>query len=241
LTFGGHNTYPTWSPDNKRIVFTSDREGDSALFWQRADGNGPPERLSKAEQGTTVQSDAWSMHGNVIILSVRRGGDWTLWTLSPGGGDQSPKPLIATWAANSSLSPDGQWLAYSSIETGPQEIYVQPFPPSGAKFLVSGGRNPLWSADGKQLFYLRGQGTGTSQIMAADVQTQPSFLVVKTTPLPIEGIIGETGPRNYDITPDGKFIVMVPRSQSDSDKAAPEQINISLNWIEELKQRVPVK
>jgi hypothetical protein len=77
--------------------------------------------------------------------------------------------------------------------------------------------------------------------MSVDIQTQPSFAVGKTTPLPIEGII-DTGPRSYDITPDGKyFLVMVAKSQVDPTKAPSEQFNVTLNWFEELKQRVPVK
>ena len=241
LTFGGHNHRPTWSPDGERVVFTSDREGDNGLFWQRADGNGPAERLFKGEPGMTVQSEVWSSHGNMIIFSSSRAAFRTLWMLSPG--DQKPKALITTYATNSSLSPDGRWLAYTSSDSGGNEVYVQPFPPNGTKFQVTdGGRSPLWSPDGKQIFYLRAQGTGASQIMSVDVQTQPSFVVVKTAPLPIEGIMGETGPRGYDITPDGKsFVVMIPKSQPDPSKVSPEQINITLNWFEELKQRAPVK
>jgi Tol biopolymer transport system component len=123
---------------------------------------------------------------------------------------------------------------------------VQSFPPTGAKFQVStgGGRNPLWSPDGKQLFYLQTEAdrSETSQVVSVDVQTQPGFVIGKTTPLPIKGIIGPIGPRSYDISPDGKyFVVVMPASQADPDKGPPQQINITLNWFEELKQRVPVR
>jgi serine/threonine-protein kinase len=242
LTFGGHNHRPTWSPDGERVVYTSDRDGEAALFWQRADGNGPAEPLFKGETGVTIQSEAWSPHGNMIIFSTSRAAVRTLWTLSPGV-DPKPKPLITTYSTNSSISPDGRWLAYTSSDSGGSEVYVQPFPPNGNKFQVTdGGRSPLWSPDGKQLFYLRAQGAGTSQIMAVDVQTQPNFVVVKTSPLPIERIVGDTGPRAYDIAPNGQsFIVMIPKSQSDPGKAPPDQINVTLNWFTELQQRVPVK
>ena len=112
--------------------------------------------------------------------------------------------------------------------------------PNVAKYRITttGGDNPLWSPDGKQLFYLKLG--GTRQILSVDVQTQPTFAFGKTTALPIEGIVAG-GPRAYDITPDGKyFIVMLPASTTDPGKAAPPQINITLNWFEELKQRVPV-
>src|SRR5712692_286029 len=129
------------------------------------------------------------------------------------------------------LSHDGHWLAYmASDSTGQAQVYVEPFPPTGAKYQVTtvGGGNPVWSRDGRQLFYL----SARSQIMSVEVQTQTNFVIGKTTPLPMEGII-QTGVRSYDISPDGKyFVVMLPSRE----KAAPPQINITLNWFEELKQ-----
>ena len=80
------------------------------------------------------------------------------------------------------------------------------------------------------------------QMFAINVQTQPSFVPGKTTPLPIQGISIPSGPRPYDNTPDGKcFVVIFPKSEAEAGKAPPEQLNITLNWFEELKQRVPVK
>ena len=240
LTFGGNNDRPTWTPDGQRVVFRSDREGDDGLFWQRADGSGSAERLARAEEGTTLQSEAWSRDGTVLILSVSRGGNRSLSTVGLGA-EQKPKPLIAGYASNSSLSRDGRWLAYLS-NSGRGEVYVQPFPSLDAKYQVStSGRDPLWSPDGHQLFYLQSKGAGW-QVMSVNTQTQPSFGFGNTTPLPIEGIIG-FGPRAYDITPDGKaFVVLLPTSQTDREhKVLPDQINVTLNWFEELKQRVATK
>ncbi len=78
------------------------------------------------------------------------------------GADQKPKPLLPIFSGNSSLSPDGHWLAYMSNDSGQNEVYVQPFPPTGAKYQIStsGGRNALWSPDGKQLFYQPDQISG---------------------------------------------------------------------------------
>jgi len=177
----------------------------------------------------------------VLIVSVGRGGNRTLSTvgLSP---EQKPKPLIAGYASNSSLSPDGRWLAYFSNLRGPGEVYVQPFPITDAKYQVStSGRDPLWSPDGHQLFYLQSKGTGW-QVVSVNVQTQPSVVFGNPTPLPIEGIIGFSA-RGYDITPDGKaFVVLLPKSQTDpKHKVPPDQVNVTLNWFEELKQRVSTK
>ena len=154
------------------------------------------------------------------------------------GADQKPKQLVV--GGNPNLSLDGRWLAYPSQEAGRYDVYVQPFPLTGAKYQIStvGGSSgsPLWSPDGKQLFYLR---PGTNQILAVDIQTQPSFLIGKTTPLPIQGFV-QTGGRNYHITPDGKyFVALFPQSETSPEKPPPEQIYITLNWFEELKQRAP--
>ena len=130
-----------------------------------------------------------------------------------------------------------------SSETGLGEIYVQPFPTTGAKYQISIniGRAPAWSPDGKQLFYHH---TPANQLVAVDIRTTPSFAFENPTPLPIEGTIHPVSARNYDITPDGKqFVVVLPASSSTtrSDKPTPQQINVVVHWFEDLKQRVPVK
>jgi hypothetical protein len=104
---------------------------------------------------------------------------------------------------------------------------------------MDGGSNPLWSHDGKQLYYLTIPG---SQLMSVEIQrTQPSLLFGKHSPLPIKGIF-TGGPRGYDVMPDGKsFVVLLPQAQAELGKAPPDQINITLNWFSELQQRVPVK
>ena len=120
---------------------------------------------------------------------------------------------------------------------------ARPFPLTGAIHQISagGGHYPRWSPDGKQLFYATDDVGGTSQIISVDVQTQPTFAVVKTTPLPVKGILSNQGRGGFDITPDGKyFIVILPRS-ADPGKAPPAQINITLNWFDELKRRIPVQ
>ena len=146
------------------------------------------------------------------------------------------------YATNSNLSRDGRWLAYTArAGNRQQDVYVQPYPVTGAMYQVStmGGHYPLWSFDEKQIFYATDELGGTSQIMSVDVQTQPRFVVLKTTPLPIRGILSNQARGGFDITPDGKyFVVLMP---SDAGRARVPQINITLNWFEELKQRAPGK
>jgi len=241
LTFGGHNERPLWTRNGKHIVFASDRDGDPALFWQAADNSGPAERLTKVESGTVPQAESWTPD-NVLVFSNRIGGRSGGLATFALGVDQAPKVLAKEPLGNPSLSPDGRWFAYSSNESGGRSnIYVEPYPRTKAKYQIStdGGISPLWSPDGKQLYYVE---VFRGQLMSVDIQEAHQNLVLgKTTPLPIEGIVSG-GPRGYDMMPGGKpFIVLQLQSQADPSKAPPDQINITLNWFSELQHRVPVK
>src|SRR5262249_44050852 len=145
------------------------------------------------------------------------------------------------------FSPDGQWFAYQQNSVGGQgQIYVQPFPPTGAQFEITHGApsiRPLWSPDGKQIFYLSAAG-GEASVNAFDVHTQPTVVSGVAVSLPIEGIalVLPNQGRNYDISPDGKqFIFPLPPDQAQSGDRASSRINIVVNWFSELKNHVPVK
>ena len=133
------------------------------------------------------------------------------------------------------FSPDGRWLAYVSDESGRYEIYVQPYPGPGGKWQISteGGTEPVWNPNGRELFYRSG-----NKMMAVDIATQPGFTAGK----PGCSLRDSTcRPRctvpNYDVSPDGqRFLMLKPSEQA---QAAPTQINVVLNWFEELKQKVP--
>jgi serine/threonine-protein kinase len=201
---------------------------------------GSTELLMKFEpESVSLQPESWSPDGK-IFFSADPGGQSRLWMRTPGAG-QKPTQVMPGYATNATFSPDGRWFAYSSTEvTGRQEVYVRPYPVTGAMYQVStmGGHYPIWSPDGKQIFYATDEVGGTSQIMSVDVQTQPRFVVLKTTPLPIKGILSNQARGGFDITPDGKyFVVLLPRDAGRTRS----QINITLNWFEELKQRVPVR
>jgi len=246
LTFGGANNFhPVWTNDAKRVVFHSDRDspGSFAIYWQAADGSGSAERLTTPPQGEQHEAGSWSKDGRVLSFEVRAAGrDDTIWALSLDG-DRKPTPLIAVpgkdvWSPM--FSPDGRWIAYASDESTRPQIFVQPYPTTGAKYLVSpeGGDSPIWSSDGTQLFFL-GQsaltggtaGLGPSRIMAVDIRTQPTLTFSTPVPLPIEASY-------YAVTPDGKqFLVTLPRSETMSGDRTPLQINVVLNWFDELKRR----
>lgn len=169
-------------------------------------------------------------------------------------GDRTSKLLLKEEYIETQpqISPDGRWLAYCSTESGQNEVYVRPFPEvNKGKWQIStnGGDSPLWSPDGKELFYLIGNGDGA---MSAAVETGPTFKAGKPEllfkgkyvgPLPANGM-------PWDIHPDGKRFLMMKENQVAEDKSKPEaaaapaprpKIHIVVNWFEELKQRVPVK
>jgi serine/threonine-protein kinase len=140
------------------------------------------------------------------------------------------------------ISPDGTWLAYASMESGKFEIYVRPFPEVNKgrwQVSTSGGHTPLWSPDGQVLFYLN-----DDAVMGVPVETGPTFKAGKPETL-FRGTyvrMSANDGQPWDIHPDGKrFLMMKEPEAVASASGGPRKINIVLNWLEELKQRVPVK
>jgi len=235
LTFEGASTFPIWSPDGRRIAFASAREGKAPnLFWKPADGSGPDERLTTSQN---LQYPAtWSPDGQVIgFAEMDAATGLDLWALPLS--DRKPRLFLRTPSHEFApkFSPDGRWLAYGSNESGRPEIYVQPFPGPGGKWQIStdGGQEVLWARTG-EMFYRSG-----NRMMAVETKTQPAFSASAPRMLfegPYELL--PNGSPNYDVTADGQRFLMVKAA---SPETAPTQINVVLNWLEELKQRVPVK
>ncbi len=243
LTFNGNNRYPIWSADGRRIAFQSDREGDLGIFWQPADVSGAAERLTKPEKGEAHIPESWSRKADVFSFSVVKAITATLSTFSLRERVATPfSDIRSTNMLNSEFSPDGQWIAYT-LRGGPSltSIYVEPFPATGARYQISTstdlGHHPLWSPNGKTLFYV----PGALPLAAVNITTRPSFSFssLETWPgkLPNNNPFG--GPRNYDIGPDGSRFVLVTAPPGQTSLIAPPYIQVIVNWFEELKARVP--
>jgi eukaryotic-like serine/threonine-protein kinase len=239
LTFEGNsNNNPAWTPDGKRIAFQSDKDGAPAkIFWQLADGSGGLERLTSGGEGNqTPQS--WSADGQLLAFhenSPTTQRDIWVFRLS----DHKAQPFLRTpfIEGGATFSPDGRWLAYVSNESGRPEVYVQPYPRPGGKWQISteGGTERVWARNGRELFYRSG-----NKMMAVETTTQPSFSAGKPRML-FEGQYVTTGFPNmsaaYDVSADGQRFLMV----KETEQATSPQINVVLNWFEELKRRVPTK
>jgi Tol biopolymer transport system component len=255
LTFEGqgHNRFPVWSADSQRVAFQSDREGDLGIFWQRADGNGTTERLTKADEGVSHIPESWAPDGERFLYNAGKGGATTsLWVFSLKDRKAARFDAVESSATTSGrtltaavFSPDGRWVAYGFQEGQrvSSAVYVQPFPPTGAKYQISknadAGHHPMWSPDGAELLFNPGQGS----LNAVRITTQPSFTVGEAMPVPHPFMSATPNfERPYDISRDGQhFLGLIDAAQTQSGAPAAQQIQVVLNWFEELKARVPTK
>jgi serine/threonine-protein kinase len=241
LTSKGNNRFPIWTSDSSRVAFQSDRDGDSAIFWQPVEG-GTAERLTRPDRNESHAPESWSPNGDRFLFSVTKGSDVSLWTFSlrdrtatPFGDVHSEDPT------NAVFSPDGKWVAYGSTDRGRSTIYVQPFPANGTKYqLFATGsdspHHPRWSPNGKELFY----DPRVSGFEAVSVTTQPAFAFGNVAAVPkLFQMAGETFRTPYDIAPDGRLAGRITTGQREYVRSAADQIEVVLNWQEELKRLVP--
>ena len=236
LTFGGNaNEWPVWTPDDKRLAFWSNRDGALNLYWQLADGSGGMQRLTSSDY--LQIPDSFSSDGQLLAFTQQTStGGYEIWVLRLGGLKAEPFLQTSFDAKMPRFSPDGHWLAYSSDESGRYEIYAQPYPGPGGKVQIStdGGTEPVWNRNGRELFF-----RSDDKMMGVDIANQPGFSAGKPKVLFTgEYVPAPFGSANYDVSRDGQRFLMVKASKQ--ARAAPTQINIVLNWFEELKQKVPV-
>jgi len=259
---------PLWTLDGKRIAFSAIVKGKNSVRWKAADGTGKDESLDSLTdrllypsswsrdakamilEETTGATAFTVMAALPAALAATAG--WSLRastnTSSDIGvlsmeGDRAVKPLLQGKFAevHPQISPDGRWIAYASYESGQFEVYVSPFPQvDDGRWTIStsGGEQPRWSPDGRELFYRSGDA-----MMVVPVNTEPTFKVGTPTRL-FHGAYYSLIGRMWDVSPDGKRFLMIRGEPTSGETSTPEtrqRINIVLNWTEELKQRVPIK
>jgi Tol biopolymer transport system component len=197
--------FPMWSGDGQRVLFIVGGGDKQQMFWQAADGSGQPELLVPDARAP----ESWSAAAQVMTYITLKGGtnyDVLAYSLR----DRTSTPIAARPDAlemSSRFSPDGRWIAYEYAEAGPRDIFVEPFPQTGLRVRVASGRRPLWSPDGKEIFFDRDD----AQLYVVPITLGPSPTAGTPTPLPIKGFMQGGGRRMYDITPDGKQFLMLFR------------------------------
>jgi Tol biopolymer transport system component len=217
-----NNQSPEWSPDGKRLAFTSAH--DSTLYEKSIDGAGPENVLDNKRFAMAAD---WSRDGRYLVELTVENGTQRIWLL-PLVGDRKPFPYLQNefQKGAAKLSPNGRWLAYASWETNRHEIYVESFPIPGGKHQVSvsGGENPTWSADGKEIFFI----SSDDKLMVVDVKAEDTFEA--STPKPLfQPHVGFQ--KWYTVSPDGRFLIPVPVERS----SAPT-VNVVVNWTAGLKK-----
>jgi len=177
LTFGrSDEDSPIWSPDGRRIVYSTSPKGPRDLYQKASSGVGADEAL--LEDAVDKMPTGWSADGRFVLYYRRSpSGDNDIWIL-PLSGQLKPHPFLQTPfnEAQGRFSPDGRWVAYVSDETGAPEIYVAPFPAASGKWRIStaGGSWAQWRRDGREIFYVESQ----NRLMAAPVDGRGSVLEV---------------------------------------------------------------
>jgi len=222
------------------VAFASTRNGPANLFWRPADGSTlEPEALLTSP--TDQVPLAWTPDGReLIFLQTHPAQQYHLMVL-PIEGEREPSLVVETQysysrgdnGAGAALSPDGRWLAYVSGVTGSPEIWVRPYPGPGVPIRISpsGGREPVWDPGGQELFYLEG-----NQMMAVRVAAEPGFTSQPPQELFEGNYLHQDNRPSYDVGVDGRFLMIKAAEQEEGQQ---DQINVVLNWFEELKRLVP--
>jgi Tol biopolymer transport system component len=231
LTGEGNNANPTWSGDGRRIVFNSTRGGSPSFWWQPVDGSGNPEKLVDADRDDAEA--VVSPDGRYLVYHHGGSGQARdLWLLELTGA-RSPRQLVTApgGVGTPAISPDGEWIAYSAREaTGEGQVYVRPFPDSGAATQISldGGNYPVWAPDGKTLYFdFRGR-----FLYAASLAAGKTMGVTARRQLFGERYFspGATRRPSYSVSPDGKRFVTLARSAGEA------KIVVVTNWLAELRR-----
>ena len=237
----GADAFPVWTPDGEQVVFQSRRDGEPGLFHKAVDGTGQAEPLLTVEGAIFLFPYEWTPDGRMLLVAyatAETGQDFGVLSME---GERTWQPLLNTAAneGNPAISPNGEWIAYRSDETGEPEVYVARFPMLEGRQPVSlgGGWAPAFSPDGGELFYRT-----VDRLMMVPITTEPAFTLGTPEMVfegPYRGLPGQS--RYYDLAADGQRFVMQRRGDAPTtDNETLTQVVLVQNWFQELTERVPV-
>ena len=251
--------WPVWHPDGNHIIFSSNRDqdlrefaGPSDLYKMRADGTS--ENWKRLATGPRMLKLPTSISQNGRYLAFNEmgggaGGVYNIWTLALEEEGAQPEPFLQNEPGefNASFSPDGRWLAYSSFEAGPVEVYVRPFPKAPGKWPISTGgcpfAHPFWSRTDDELFYscstVEERNPRSTTMHVVSFRVEDSAFLAGNQEVLFSGIYAGIGVnRGFDLAPDGKRFVMVVQKEEEKEPDSPKLIWVQ-NWFEALKRLVP--
>ena len=230
-TEGARNDRAEWTPDGKAVLYSSAGSNMTALWMRNADLSGTPLLLAGSRDEQVLEG-ILSPDGNTLVYrSTSAKHPFDLWYRALR--DTTPRTLVSSPSLEYGprISPDGRWIAYASNQDGPFQVYVQPFPPTGPRYQVSdvSGSSPLWSRDGQRIYYV-----GEGSLMVATIRSTPDFVVLSRAP--VHGTehfaIGAPVHANYDVTADGRHLLLIKPLQSDAG------LIVVHDWAYELRDRV---
>jgi serine/threonine-protein kinase len=242
----GTNAYPVWTPDGKNIVFASLNPAAPGLYGVHSDGSGEAKRLTEGKPFATPYS--FSPDGKrLAVFQPGNGGSQDIFTMpveaDPGRGAPGVRLgkaelfLGTTFLeVQPAFSPDGRWLAYTSEESGTQEVYVRPFPGPGGRWQVStgGGVLPLWSRDGRELLFQNLDG----RVMAVSYTARGDAFEAGKPRVWAETRLRSIGSPNYDLAPDGKRLAAILADEANAEKP-PTHLTFLLGFFDELRRKAP--
>ncbi len=215
---------PLWSPDGRRIAFTSSRKGPRDLYWKASDGAGEEEVV--LESNDDKSSEDWSRDGKLILFNRLFRDVWVL-RLEP---ERKATPVLhgPFTESQGQFSPNGRWIAYRSNESGREEVFVQTFPPGSGKWQIStgGGSEPQWRRDGKELFFM-----AEGKLLAVETKTETAGFEAGVPKVLFETPrLGAIGRNRYVVSPDGRRFLLVVTVEA----TAARPFTVVVNWAAEL-------
>jgi serine/threonine-protein kinase len=243
LTMNHHNILPVWTPDDKQILFR--RISTGVLYGTPAEGEGLM-MMSADGSALAPRSIVPTLTGTTPAADISPDGEWVLYTDTTlaGGPDLIIRPLSKpgeprAWIAEPfsertpAFSPDGTWVAYVSTQTGASEIWVRPFPGPGAPKRVSGsgGQEPVWARNGKELFFQE-----QNKLMAASITTTGTDIQIGAPQVLFRGgfvSYQDFTPRTYDVAEDGRFLMIEERAD-----IAQAVVSVTTGWGRLLREKM---